>query len=40
LWRNFPKQDGQGNYWKFVPKKLPHFEEESYEIAKIFGGFG
>jgi hypothetical protein len=26
-------------FWKFVPKKLPHFEEESYEIAKIFGAF-
>ncbi len=26
-----PKQHGQ--------KKLPHFEEESYKITKIFGGF-
>jgi hypothetical protein len=22
------------------PKKSPNFEEESYEIAKNFGGFG
>jgi hypothetical protein len=22
------------------PKKLPHFEKESYEIAKSFGGIG
>jgi hypothetical protein len=22
------------------PKKLPHFEEFFFEIAKIFGGFG
>jgi hypothetical protein len=23
-----------------IPKKLSHFEAESYEIANIFGGFG
>jgi hypothetical protein len=26
-------------FGKFA-KKLPHFKEESYEIVKIFGGFG
>jgi len=25
---------------EICPKKLPHFEEESYESAKIFGAFG
>jgi len=29
----------QGNSWK-LKKKSPHFEEESYEIPKILGGFG
>jgi hypothetical protein len=32
-------QHGQGNSWKFS-KKSPHFEEESYEIPNISGGFG
>jgi hypothetical protein len=33
-------QHGLGSLlnWKFS-KQLSHFEEESYEIAKIFGGF-
>jgi hypothetical protein len=22
------------------PKELPHFEKKSFEIVKIFGGFG
>jgi len=29
----------KGLFGKFA-KKLPHFKEESYEIVKIFGGFG
>jgi hypothetical protein len=30
----------KGTFWENFPKKLSHFEEESYEIATIFGGFG
>jgi hypothetical protein len=40
LWRKFPKQDDQARLLEICHKKLPHFEEESYEIAKSFGGFG
>jgi hypothetical protein len=28
----------KGTYWK-NSKELSHFKEESYEMAKIFGGF-
>ncbi len=33
---NSPKQHGQGNFSKKIQKKSSHFEEESYEITKIF----
>jgi hypothetical protein len=29
----------KGTFWK-NSKELSHFKEESYEMAKIFGGFG
>jgi len=27
-------------FFEKIPKKSSHFEKESYEITKIFGGFG
>jgi hypothetical protein len=30
----------QGTFWKKIEKKSSVFYEESYEIVKIFGGFG
>jgi hypothetical protein len=30
----------KGIFLENLPKKLPHFKEESHEIVKIFGGFG
>ncbi len=27
-------------FWKFSKKKSPYFKEESYVLAKIFGGVG
>jgi len=29
----------KGTFWN-LKKKSPHYEEEDYEIVKIFGGFG
>jgi hypothetical protein len=34
-----PKQHGQGNFLENFQKILSYFEQESYENAKIFGGF-
>jgi hypothetical protein len=41
---HFPKnksleQHGQGSFLEIFQKILSHFEQESYENAKIFGGF-
>jgi len=31
----------KGTFWEIFPKTLQYFEEEkSFEIIKIFGGFG
>jgi hypothetical protein len=30
----------KGSFWKIWKKKSPHFEEKSFEITHIFGGFG
>ncbi len=42
--RHFAKkksqQHGQGTVWTFFFKKLPHFKEEIYEMAKLLGRFG
>jgi len=38
--KTIPKQHGQRNFFGNFPKELSHFKEESYEIAKIFVGFG
>ncbi len=35
-----PQQHGEENFLKKFPKKSLHLEEESHEMAKIFGGFG
>jgi hypothetical protein len=35
-----PRQHGEENFLKKFPKNFSHLEEESYEMAKIFGGFG
>ncbi len=35
-----PWQHGEENFLENFPKKLSHLEEGSYEMAKIFGGFG
>jgi hypothetical protein len=37
--RKGPKQHSQENFFIFF-KKISTFEEESYEIVKICGGFG
>jgi hypothetical protein len=34
-----PKQHCQGSFLEIFQKILSHFEQESYENAKIFGGF-
>ncbi len=35
-----PQQHGEENLLKNFHKISSHLEEESYEMAKIFGGFG
>jgi hypothetical protein len=37
--RKVPRGIVKGSFGNF-PKRLTHFEEESYEIVKIFGRFG
>jgi hypothetical protein len=40
IFSKIPQSNSEGNFLEKFPKKLSHFEEESYEIASIFGGFG
>jgi hypothetical protein len=40
LFKKGPRQHGQENFLKNFPKNSSHLEEESYEMAKIYGGFG
>jgi hypothetical protein len=47
LWKKFhhflikkiPKKHGQGNFLQKFQKKSSHFNEENYEMAKVFKKF-
>jgi hypothetical protein len=38
--KKVPNNIVKGFFFEKNPKKLTYFKEESYEIAKKFGGFG
>jgi len=40
LFKKGPWQHGREYFLKFFPKNSSNLEEESYEMAKIYGGFG
>jgi hypothetical protein len=40
LWRKFPKQDGQGNFWKFVPKNCPILNKKVMKLPRFLEHLG